>query len=110
MNSYYAAAARAGICVVYDAEVVSLDIHEGAFRSASVRVEGHTEEVTAAAVVIAAGGFEANIDWLREIWGEAADNFIIRGTPLQQGNAAEAAARCGRAGGGGSVAMSCDRR
>ena len=41
MNSYYAAAARAGICVVYDAEVVSLDIHEGAFRSASVRVE-HT--------------------------------------------------------------------
>jgi tricarballylate dehydrogenase len=85
MNSYYAAAARAGICVVYDAEVVSLDIHEGAFRSASVRVEGHTEEVTAAAVVIAAGGFEANIDWLREIWGAAADNFIIRGTPYNKG-------------------------
>ena len=85
MNSYYAAAARAGICVVYDAEVVSLDIHEGAFRSASVRVEGHTEEITAAAVVIAAGGFEANIDWLREIWGEAADNFIIRGTPYNKG-------------------------
>jgi tricarballylate dehydrogenase len=85
MNSYYAAAARAGICVVYDAEVVSLDIHEGAFRSASVRVEGHREEVTAAAVVIAAGGFEANIDWLREIWGEAADNFIIRGTPYNKG-------------------------
>jgi tricarballylate dehydrogenase len=85
MNSYYAAAARAGICVVYDAEVVSLDIHEGAFRSALVRVEGHTEEVTAAAVVIAAGGFEANIDWLRDIWGEAADNFIIRGTPYNKG-------------------------
>lgn len=85
MNSYYAAAARAGICVVYDAEVVRLDIHNGVFRAASVRVEGHTEEVTAGAVVIAAGGFEANIDWLREIWGEAADNFIIRGTPYNKG-------------------------
>ena len=85
MNSYYAAAARADICVVYDAEVVKLDIHEGAFRAASVRVEGHTEEITARVVVIAAGGFEANIDWLREIWGEAADNFIIRGTPYNKG-------------------------
>ena len=85
MNSYYAAAARAGICVVYDAEVVSLDIDEGAFRASVVRVEGHTEEITAGAVVIAAGGFEANIDWLREIWGDAADNFIIRGTPYNKG-------------------------
>jgi tricarballylate dehydrogenase len=85
MNSYYAAAARADICVVYDAEVVKLDIHEGAFRAASVRVEGHTEEITARVVVIAAGGFEANIDWLREIWGDAADNFIIRGTPYNKG-------------------------
>jgi tricarballylate dehydrogenase len=35
--------------------------------------------------VLAAGGFEANIDWLREIWGEAADDFIIRGTPYNKG-------------------------
>jgi tricarballylate dehydrogenase len=85
MNSYYAAAARAGICVVYDAEVTDLDIDAGTFRAASVRVEGRTEKVTAGAVVVAAGGFEANIDWLREIWGEAADNFIIRGTPYNKG-------------------------
>jgi tricarballylate dehydrogenase len=85
MNSYYAAAARAGICVVYDAEVTDLDIDAGTFRAASVRVEGRTEKITAGAVVVAAGGFEANIDWLREIWGEAADNFIIRGTPYNKG-------------------------
>jgi tricarballylate dehydrogenase len=85
MNSYYAAAARAGICAVYDAEVINLDIHEGAVRAASVRVEGRTETITPGAVVIAAGGFEANIDWLREIWGKAADNFIIRGTPYNKG-------------------------
>src|SRR5438067_5040316 len=31
------------------------------------------------------GGFEANIAWLKEYWGDAADNFIIRGTPYNTG-------------------------
>jgi tricarballylate dehydrogenase len=35
--------------------------------------------------VLAAGGFEANVDWLREVWGDAADRFIIRGTPYNTG-------------------------
>ncbi|MCE3258013.1 MAG: hypothetical protein K0Q64_2096, partial [Nitrobacter vulgaris] len=35
--------------------------------------------------MVASGGFEANIPWLREYWGEAADNFIIRGTRHNQG-------------------------
>jgi tricarballylate dehydrogenase len=35
--------------------------------------------------VIAAGGFEANLEWLRSVWGEAADNFIVRGTPYNKG-------------------------
>ena len=40
---------------------------------------------TADAVVVAAGGFEANLDWLREAWGDAARNFLIRGTPYNTG-------------------------
>jgi tricarballylate dehydrogenase len=35
--------------------------------------------------VLAAGGFQANLTWLEEAWGEAARNFIIRGTPYNQG-------------------------
>jgi hypothetical protein len=41
--------------------------------------------------VLAAGGFESNIDWLREAWGQnergewPADNFLIRGTRFNQG-------------------------
>ena len=35
--------------------------------------------------MLAAGGFESNLEWLEEIWGEAADNFIIRGTPYNTG-------------------------
>jgi tricarballylate dehydrogenase len=36
-------------------------------------------------VVVASGGFQANLQWLKEYWGEAADNFIIRGTPYNKG-------------------------
>jgi tricarballylate dehydrogenase len=36
-------------------------------------------------LVAAAGGFEANIDWLKEGWGDIADNFLIRGTPYNRG-------------------------
>ena len=42
-------------------------------------------ELRAKAVVFAAGGFEANIEWLKEAWGEAAENFLIRGTPFNKG-------------------------
>jgi tricarballylate dehydrogenase len=29
--------------------------------------------------------YQANIDWLKQYWGEAADNFLIRGTIYAQG-------------------------
>jgi tricarballylate dehydrogenase len=85
MNSYYAAAERCGVRVVYNAEVIGLDVAGGSFRSATVMVDGREMIVRARTVVLAAGGFEANLEWLREIWGEAADNFIIRGTPYNRG-------------------------
>jgi len=85
MNSYYAAAERAGIRVEYDAEVVGLEAVEGRVQAAVVRKNGQTAQVKGRALVVAAGGFESNIEWLREAWGSAADNFIIRGTPYNTG-------------------------
>jgi tricarballylate dehydrogenase len=85
MNSYYASAERLGIDVAYDAEVVDLQLAGSRFESLAVRVAGHARTVRAAAVVIASGGFEANLDWLREIWGDAASNFIVRGSPYNTG-------------------------
>ena len=85
LNSYYAAAARAGIDVVYDAEVYALDLARAAFEAARVRVGDATRTIRARAVVLAAGGFESNLEWLRQVWGSAADNFIIRGTPYNTG-------------------------
>ena len=85
MNSAYAAAGRLGVRVEYDAEVVGLSIRDGRFESAEVRMPGGNTAVTARAVVLAAGGFESNLEWLAEIWGDAASNFIIRGTPYNTG-------------------------
>jgi tricarballylate dehydrogenase len=85
MNSYYASADRAGIPALFDAEVVGLDIDRSGCREIAVRIDGRIETLRARTVVVAAGGFEANIEWLQEIWGEAANNFVIRGTPYNTG-------------------------
>jgi tricarballylate dehydrogenase len=85
MNSYYAAAARLGIDVAYDAEVVGIHLADGRLDAVEVEIGGRTRMVGARAAVLASGGFESNIEWLREAWGDAADNFIIRGTPYNKG-------------------------
>jgi tricarballylate dehydrogenase len=85
MNSYYASAERLGIDVLYDADVVDLRLVNGRFESADALVAGRPHTIHAASVVIASGGFEANLNWLRDAWGAAADNFIVRGTPYNTG-------------------------
>ncbi len=85
INAYYRAAARLGVDVVYDAEVRDLRIENGRFEGAVVARNGHAELVPARTFVAAAGGFQANREWLRHAWGASADNFLIRGTPYDTG-------------------------
>ena len=87
MNSYYAAAERMGIEVMYDAEVVSIDVRDRSVRlqpndSRGVRLQ---PDLRGKALILASGGFESNLAWLKEAWGDAADNFIVRGTPYNTG-------------------------
>jgi tricarballylate dehydrogenase len=95
MNVYYAAAAHEGIRVIYNAEVVGLQTPNGTFESATVLLDGQPEQIRAKAFVAAAGGFEANLNWLKEAWGDAADNFLIRGTPYNQGKVLKLLLDCG---------------
>ncbi len=90
MNTYYAAAERAGIQVLYDAEVCDIDLAGGEFRGLSCRIAGDTVQLHANALVTASGGFESNLEWLKEAWGSAADNFIVRGTPYNTGTVLKA--------------------
>ena len=85
VNAYYDTARKMGVQVAYESEVHELKIRDGQFLSAVVRRDGGSQEVRAKAVVVASGGFEANVLWLKDYWGDAADNFVIRGTPYNQG-------------------------
>ena len=85
LNAYYDTARRLGVEIAYDTEVADLQIGDRGFVSAVVERAGDSREIRAKTAVVAAGGFQANISWLKEYWGPAADNFIIRGTPYDKG-------------------------
>ncbi len=85
LNALYLTAERLGVDIHYDAEVTALNIEDGMFLSATVGKGDPAIEVRAGTLVAASGGFEANIEWLKESWGPAADNFLIRGTPYNRG-------------------------
>jgi len=105
VNAYYRSAEQMGVQVQYNAEVEALDITDGHFVAAHVVHKGtdgdgdddgaaltvRRERITAKACVLASGGFESNIQWLREAWGQnaagewPADNFLIRGSRYNQG-------------------------
>jgi tricarballylate dehydrogenase len=85
MNAYYSAAASRGIGVFYNAEVTELHINGGKVKRGVIQLNGSPAEFRAKALIVASGGFEANLDWLEEAWGKAARNFIVRGTPYNKG-------------------------
>jgi tricarballylate dehydrogenase len=85
VNAYYRSAAALGVEVAYETQVVDLALRDGRIDSVTVEGPGERREIRAKAVVVASGGFESNLEWLREAWGPPADNFIVRGTPYNRG-------------------------
>jgi tricarballylate dehydrogenase len=85
LNALYLTAEKLGVDILYEAEVTGLDIADGMFVSAVFRRGGGFARARAGTLVAAAGGFEANIEWLKEGWGEIAENFLIRGSPNNRG-------------------------
>ncbi len=85
LNALYRTAEGLGVDIVYDAEVVSLKTSRGNFESALVRHGSADLDIRAKALVAACGGFESNFEWLKEGWGEIAENFLIRGTRYNRG-------------------------
>lgn len=85
VNAYYRTAERLGVEVRYETSVVDLVEVAGECRGVVVDRGGSREEIPCRAVVAASGGYEANIPWLREAWGPAAERFAVRGTPYNDG-------------------------
>jgi tricarballylate dehydrogenase len=86
LDGYYAAAQRLGVAVEYNSKVVDFIFDGDYCRGVEVQ-SGHTRPrfVPARSIVVAAGGFEANLGWLERYWGKAARNFIIRGSGNNDG-------------------------
>jgi tricarballylate dehydrogenase len=85
VNAYYLTAEKLGVEVLYDTEVISMNMEDGSVRSIDITYKGFPETIHARCVVASSGGFQANLDWMREYWGDAVDNFVIRGTPYNRG-------------------------
>jgi tricarballylate dehydrogenase len=85
VNALYRTAERLGITILYDTEVQHIALEEGFATEAIVSWRGFPQRIRFKALVASAGGFQANREWLRRYWGDAADNFQVRGTPYAQG-------------------------
>lgn len=88
VNAYFRSAENLGVKVQYNTKIKELEF-DGIRFVAAIAEDGTRYE--AKSCVLAAGGFESNLEWLREAWGQneagewPADNFIIRGTRFNQG-------------------------
>jgi tricarballylate dehydrogenase len=97
LNTLYQSAERAGVTVIYDCHVEEVQLTNGQCTGLTIHVDGATHTLTASAYVMASGGFQANQAWMRSAWGEAADNFLIRGTPYNEGHILQSLMRQGAA-------------
>ncbi len=91
MNAYYRSAEKLGIEVRYESTVNRLELKDGRFVAAHMTGPDGIQRIEAQACVVASGGFESNLEWMREVWGQNAagewpsDNFAIRGTRFNMG-------------------------
>ncbi|MGB1027376.1 MAG: FAD-dependent tricarballylate dehydrogenase TcuA, partial [Rhodospirillaceae bacterium] len=85
VNAYYLRAQDLGIDIAYEAKVTHLDFDGSKIQRIDVEIAGQAQSIEPRAVVVASGGFQADIDWLAKAWGPAARNFLIRGTPYNRG-------------------------
>jgi tricarballylate dehydrogenase len=79
-------AAREGIEVLYGARALSLIADDTGVRGVRVKQDGVTRDIPATAVVLAAGGFQANAEWRARYLGPGWDLAKVRGTRFNTGD------------------------
>jgi tricarballylate dehydrogenase len=85
INALYATALKLGVSIGYDREVVALTFDTERNCTADILHDGNIKRVAAKTLVLCTGGHQANLGWLRQSFGAAADSFMIRGTPYATG-------------------------
>ena len=82
LNSLCRHAEGLGVEFLYETEVAKMRMEDGYCDGVGL-ADGRT--LGAKKVITTAGGFEANLEWLAEGWGDSAKNFLVRGTPYNTG-------------------------
>jgi tricarballylate dehydrogenase len=77
---------KAGVEIWYGARALSLLSGDAGVHGVVVRHEGKTQEVHARAVVLAAGGFQANTEWRTRYLGPGWELAKVRGTRFNTGD------------------------
>ena len=85
VNAYYNTATDLSVTVAYEASVKHVHLQDNRFEAVDVHLGTRKVTVRGRSLVLASGGFQADLDWLAEAWGPAARNFLIRGTPYNRG-------------------------
>ncbi|MGI3187134.1 FAD-dependent tricarballylate dehydrogenase TcuA [Nioella aestuarii] len=85
VNAYYRTAEGLGVDVLYEAAVTHLELEVDRITRVLYTQDGIEHSISPRSVIVASGGFQADIDWLAHAWGEPAKNFLIRGTPYNRG-------------------------
>ena len=85
LNALCRHAETIGITFIYDAEVTDIELENGFCEAIDVEWQGQLLQLNCKQLITAAGGFEADLDWLAEGGGDAAKNFLVRGTPYNKG-------------------------
>jgi len=97
IDSLTAAAERSGVALHYGARAVALTMRSGRVAGVRARRGDHEESIDADAVILAAGGFEANPEWRARYLGPGWDLARVRGTRFNTGDGIRMALDAGAA-------------
>jgi len=97
VDSLTAIARREGVEIWYSARATDLIADDDGVKGVRLKKDGRTIEVRAGAVVLAAGGFQANAEWRARYLGPNWELAKVRGTRFNTGDAIRMALEAGAA-------------
>lgn len=95
VEAWTQAAARAGVEVRYGWRARELLFTDAALSGVRVKAEGRLQDIPAKAVVLAAGGFQANVEWRTRYLGPGWDLAKLRGSRFNTGDGIRMALEAG---------------
>ncbi len=95
LNTYYDVVERLGVQIVYETMVNDITRAANGTLNMNVESNGNSFNIEADSLIVASGGFEANMDYLKEAYGDRANNIVVRGAKYNTGIPLKALYRMG---------------